>query len=499
MLRLKRPWSDKGLDPNEAFGPSHCLVSELVLAESPGEHAILMKGEVRGETRLLLQHPYPKRRIAKFPDRIEFPPRPRKGKEDEASFEALDALTRMNEVTARVQELGQALIDPTTLWVNLVQSWDRAEKEDDPKMAEIVRQAGDMAPVLKMFRERIRRVLRRHRELTSLDRVQEMDQASIRWISRQPGRTIAERAGAGQRILAVVRHEDFDTLENRVVHSYLHLARDVGREWLREHPSAQGSKRFQSVATFIKLCKILATQLGELGIGLAATDITPNYILMENKTYRLIHEAWKNLLSQEKAQDELWAWQAQTWTDFAVLAIVLALHELPDTDLIAQAPISFRDEAVNGIWFDQERPIAVFWVKGLGRVIEVMARPEKPGVLLTLARAHVALRISNPFDQSSMPHRVAVWTPHAFERLSASKSAEDAVDRLAELRRFPGQQERIQHGLILTPGHHRPETATAESGGVFVETISFDAVGQSLAEGRAAIRAFLNRDIWGST
>jgi hypothetical protein len=498
ILRLRRPWSGEGLEKAVPFSPQHCLLSEADPNEQFGEHVILMKGEARGEGRILLQHPYPKRGAAKAPERSGFPPRPRKGKEEEAGPDALDALTRMNEVTARVQELGEALDDPTTLWENLARAWDRAEKEEDPRMAEIVRQAGGLTPVLKMFRERIRRVLRRHRELTSLDRVQEMDQGSMRWLSRQPGRTTAERAGADQRILAVVRHENFDTLENRVAHSYLCLAVDVGREWLREHPRAQGSNRYQSVATYVKLSKSLAGELVELGIGLSTTDITPNYVLLEDKTYRLIREAWEALLKREKALDELWAWQAQTWTDFAVLAIVLALHELPDAELIAQAPISFRDEAVNGVWFEQERPIAVFWVKGLGRVVEIMARPEKPGTLLTLARAHVALRISDPLDQSTFPHRVAVWTPHAIERIDPVQSAQGAAARLSELRQITGQQERIRHGLILTPGHQKPETASFEQGPVFTEAISFDASGASLATGRAAIRAFLNRDIWAS-
>ena len=498
MLRLSRPWSNIGLDPSEPFGPQDCLLSEVGPRDEVGEHFVLMKNKGRHELRQLVLHPYPKRGSAKSPDRIGFPPRPRKGKEDDADRQALDALTRMNEVTARIQELGEALIDPTALWSNLAEAWDRAEKEEDPRMAEIVRQAGEMIPVLKAFRERIRRVLRRHRELTSLDRVQEMDQGSMRWLSRQPGRTIAERAGSAQRILAVVRHEDFDTLENRVAHSYLHLAGDVGREWLREHPRAQSSKRYQLVASFVKLCKAIALELSDMGIGRANPDITPNYVLMENQTYRLIREAWEALLKREKALDELWAWQAQTWTDFAVLALVIALHELPDSELIAQAPISFGEEAVSGIWFDQERPIAVFWLKNIDRVVEVMARPEPPGTLLFAARAHVALRISNPLDHIAFAHRVAVWTPHAMARLTSHEAAYDAVSRLADLRHIPGQTEIVRHGLILTPGHHKPDIATSEKDGAFVEAIAFDAVGVSLAQGREAIRAFLHRDIWGT-
>lgn len=499
LLRLRRPWSDAPLKDGEPFRRSDCLLSESDGTQQAGEHVALMRGMVTGRRRDLLQHPYPKKQSSKIPLREGFPLRPRGKASDEADPAALAALTRMNEVTARVQELGEALDDPSTLWQHLAAAWDRAEREDDPRMAEIVRQAREMAPALKEFRERIRRVLRRNRELTPLDRVQEMDRGSMQWLSRQPGRSTAERAGAGQRILAVVRHENFDTLENRVAHSYLRLAGDVGREWIREHPKAQGSGRYQAVLSYVKLCKSLAADLASLGVGVAAADITPNYVLLEDRVYREIREAWEALLRREKALDELWAWQAQTWTDFSVLAIVLALREMKGAELVVQAPIHFRDEAVSGIWFEQERPIAVFWVKSLARVVEVMARPEGPGTLLTLARAHVALRISNPFDASAFPHRVAVWTPHAMERLDPAEAATEAAMRVAELMKVPNQQERIRHGLILTPGHYAPQSAHSFVKGAFVEAIAFDAAGPSLKAGRAAIHAFLQRNIWGET
>lgn len=498
MLRLARPWAGAGLSAEAAFGPGDCLLSEIAPSDPAGEHVVVMRGEARGEARLLVQHPYPRRDAAHAPERRGFLPRPRKGKEAEAAPEALAALVRMNEVTARVQELGEALDDPTALWPRLRAAWDRAEQEEDPRMAEIVRQARELTPVLKAFREHIRRVLRRHRELTPLDRVQEMDRAAMRWLSRQPGRNTAERAGADQRILAVVRHQNFDTLENRVAHAYVRLAADVGREWLREHPRATGSKRFQAVQAYVKLCKSVAAELADLGVAIASVDVTPNYVLLEDRSYRLIREAWEALLKREKALDELWAWQAQTWTDFAVLAIVLALHDVEGAELIAQSPIRFLSESVNGLWFEQERPIAVFWLHRQGRVVEVMARPERPGTLLTYARAHVALRISDPLDRSAFPHRVTVWTPHAMARLDLREAADQAGLRLSELARVTGQQERIRHGLILTPGHHVPEAVSAEQGGIFVEAIALDGAGASLAQGRAAIRAFLARDIWGA-
>ena len=507
MLRLPRPWADQDLAEGDAFGPKDCLLTMASPSEATGESSPLMRwntqivstdGIRKTEERVLLQHPYPRRPNAIAPDRQGFPVRPRRGRESDADETALGALRRMNEVTARVQELGEALDDPTALWPRLKAAWDRAENEEDPRMAEIVRQARELTPVLKALRDQIRRILRRHRELTPLDRVQEMDRPAMRWLSHQPGRNIAERAGSEQRILAVVRREDFDTLENRVAHAYLRLASDAGREWLREHPNAKAAQRYLLVEGFVKLCKAMSEELLSLGIGLATADIQPNYVLMENHNYAAVREAWERLLRREKTLDELWAWQAETWTDFAVLALVLAIQDIEGAELIAQSPIRFLSEAVTGIWFDQDRPIAVFWLKAQDRVVEVMARPERPGMQLILARAHVALRISDPLDHSSFPHSVAIWTPHAIERLDPFAASEGALDRLWALQRRQAFQERLRHGLILTPGHHDPETAEVSRDGVHVCTIAFDAAGESLMRGREAIARFLQSDLWGA-
>ncbi|MGO7036158.1 DUF2357 domain-containing protein, partial [Rhizobium ruizarguesonis] len=278
--------------------------------------------------RELILHPYPKGGYALNPLRQGFPVRPRTAKEHETPEEvrARELLRRMNEVLARVQELGEALEDPIDVWSRLRLAWERAENEEDPRMAEIVRQAEDVLPTLKALEPRIRRVLRRTRELVPLDRVQEMDRASMRWLVRQPGRNIAERAGASQRILATVRRENFDTPENRVLHAYVRLASDVAREWMQEHPRAKASKRYTEVDAFGRFCKTFARMLAELEVRVADTGIVPNYVLMQDSGYRAIHEAWRRLLEEDKVLDDLWAWQAETWTDFAVLAMVLAIN-----------------------------------------------------------------------------------------------------------------------------------------------------------------------------
>lgn len=497
MRFLTRPWSAKSLDEGTAFGPADCLLGEYRGEVQRGlEYAQLLSGRVRDKARGLAIFPYPKRDHALAPTRDGFPVRPRTGHDPatEAEEEGAAVLQHMNEVLARIQELEEALDDPSNTWGRLREAWKRAEDEANPKMGEIVRQARLMQPVLHDLEKRIRRELRRHRELTPLDRVQEMDRASMVWLSRQPGRNIPERAGASQRILATVRREDFDTLENRVLHAYARLAADVTREWMREHPHAKSSARYGLVEGFRKSCRIVARTLADLGVMVASTGITPNYVLMQDRSYREIHRSWLRLLLRLKIEDDLWAWQAETWTDFAVLSIILSIDELDEAELICQSPISWNGEAVCGRWFEQDRPLAVFWLRDTNRIVEVQARPQKPGALLSAARAHVALRFSDP-SRADLPRRVAVWTPHAMHRLALTESAYEAAKLLQQLQPL-AQTEVLRNGLIMTPARGYAEDVCASHGNSEVKAIALGPAGRDLAIGFEAVRDFVQSEIY---
>ena len=252
---LPKPWG-KYLKPEEvSFQPSDSLnsVTSTDAQQDVNENILIL---VHKSQRLNL-YPYPKRGtleslgIREFPVRYRSKPKQSEdgvtlfeSKAEERSFQ----LTKeMNNLIARVQELEEALDDPADVWNRLRLAWRNAEEEDDPKISEIVIQAGKMRPFLKDLEKKIRRMLRREREKVQLDRVQEMDRASMRWLSKQPGTTLAQRAGSDQRVLAIVRKENFDTLENRVLHAYLLLAENKASSWMAEHQRAKDSNRFKLV------------------------------------------------------------------------------------------------------------------------------------------------------------------------------------------------------------------------------------------------------------
>jgi hypothetical protein len=491
MSLLSRPWS---LAPfaDRALGPTDCFLAGLDvggasrLARAP--NVPLLNGAGR-ELRL---YPYPKTGAAPGPpEAIGLPARPRTGHEpqDAAEEEAAAALTRMHEVLARVGDLETALDDPDHLWERLAEAWRRAEHESDPRMAEIVRQARAMPAHLSALESRIRRVLRRWRERVPLNRVQEMDRSSMIWLARQPGRTIEERAGGDQRVLAIVRHENFDTLENRVLRAYVRLASLVARQWLREHRQAGAAPRYRTVAHLARRCRRIDRELAELGIGLAEPGVTPNYVLTEERDYRKVREAWLRLLQQELLEDDLWAWQAQSWTDFCVLALTLSLKTMEGAELVAQAPLVWMPEALAGQRFRNDRPLAVFWLRREGLIVEVQARPQSASRMQATCRAWVWLKITD-LASDDIVRRVPVWTPHCFARMDLRTEA-TAAARLVAMAARVGQHEVMREGVILAPAHGGSETSESLAEGAWVVGIALDASGVPLRNGTEALRGFV--------
>ena len=495
MTRLGRPYAREYVLEDTALGPEDTFLA-VARSGSLGrlECAELMSWNGDRDEYSLNLLPYPRSGHSDVPPVAGLPLKPRPGSEirtDEEKF-AHETLARMNQVVARIQELEEALDDPENLWDRLNEAWDAASSNENPRMAEIVRQARTLLPTLQELERRLRRVLRREREKLPLDRVYEMDRASMLWLARQPGRNVAERAGPSQRILGIARRENFDTLENRVLHSYTRLASACAREWLREHDRARtsNSRRFRSVQTYYRHCLNFTRELEALGVGLAEPGVTPNYVLLDDKSYRAVREAWIRLLGRSAIEDNLWAWQAESWTDFCTLALTLGLHRKKDAVLVAQSPILWRSEMEKGRWFSQENPLAVFWLKTKGLVVEVQSRPRRVSSRQAATRAILWLRVTDL--QSGEVRRIAVWTPHMMHRPEPLSEAALAAEHLERTQRITSDNV-LREALIMLPAHGEAETHVKTVGLCTVQVVAIDAVGAALGAGLHATSNFVQQ------
>lgn len=385
------------------------------------------------------------------------PVRPPIGKEPVTpeDREADRALRRLEEMHARVHELEIANDDPLKIWDRLAGFWRAAEEESEPLVSEIVLQASAMPRRLKEILERLRRVLRRERAMVPLDRVQEMDQASMIWLTRQPGNTLAERAGPSQRVQAVVRSESFDTGENRVVHAWCRLAYAATRDWIRHNQHARSSRRFGDVEKLRRLTRMGMRDLDELNIGIAPEDQLPNFVLTQDPDYREVYEAWRRLLNERRRLDELWAWQGRTWSDFCALAVTLAVRSIEGARLVASSPIVLFDDHDRGAWFGADRPLAVYFLEKERLVVEIQYRPRFVSKLQEPFAAPIWLRIGtlNAMENS---RRIPVWPRLVFSPVTLQEEADDCASAISLISR----QAFVHRALII---HSDPTSGVANS------------------------------------
>lgn len=154
----------------------------------------------------------------------------------------------------------------------------------------------------------MRKVLTREREKVSLGSVQQVDPHCIRWLSKQPGHTAIEKAGARQRILAIIRRENFNTLENRVFKDFLTRAKHETSLYLRKNQREPFLEHntIKQVRRLGRLCaEGLRNPLME-GVGAIHELPIPNYVLRQERRYLKIWKAYCDLIRQADIAERLW-------------------------------------------------------------------------------------------------------------------------------------------------------------------------------------------------
>ena len=411
------------------------------------------------------------------PDRFRGNDEPRTEEEQRAK----DLMLRAEAVWDRVSDVEEALADPAQLWTRLRQRWTE-EDSDDPHMDVIVRQATALGGVLDILERHPRRILRRVHQQVPVARVQEIDRRAMLWLARQPGETLAERAGEDQRILAVAREENFDTLENRVLRAYGELAHLHARDYLERNRTRRQSRRANLVEAFGKRCGRLARDLSARRVRLAEPGVIPNFVLQQNPQYQRIWDAWTELLERERAKDELWRWQARSWEEFSTLALMVALIGVPGARAVATTPIWYRDEHRRGRWIEADTPLGVFHLPDSGLIVEVQSG--NPAPALKNFAAPVWLRIGRIGAVHEFLTRVPVWPIWSLDGGLVAGEAEEVATILPHAAR-----ELVRGGIVMRPATG-PEASEQERAGAVI-TMTLGTEGPALRDGLQNLTDYL--------
>lgn len=352
---------------------------------------------------------------------------------------------RARAVWDRLKDVDTALADPARLWEELRRRWT-TDDDIQPQLDVIVRHAVTLRRTLDELDRAPRRILRRTHRQVPLARVQELDRRSMTWLVRQPGTSLAERAGDRQSILAVAREENFDTLENRVLRAYGELATSVASEYLERNGAKRSSRRARIVEAYGKRCKHLARDLAERGVRLAEPGVMPNFVLQQNARYHKIWNAWDELIKRERENDDLWRWQARSWEEFCALAVMVSLVGIQGAKLVASAPLAFRDEQNRGRWIDHDNPLGAFYLSEQGLVAEVYFGMARPGAIRADFAAPIWINVGRANATDSFLSSIPVW-PIWDQTTGLAPNEATHLEEVVAL----GKKARLARGLVIRP------------------------------------------------
>jgi hypothetical protein len=431
-----------GLDPPTLGRPTDPAEPHVVLQTGHGEAVRLahLPLPLRSGQGLELRDGRDVVRL-RWPD---VPDRPRETGSGEHAEPGMPLMQRARAVWDRIQDVDTALADPATLWETLHSLWTGTDA-GMPQMHVIVRHARELSTVLEALGRRPRKVLRRVHRSLPVGRVQEIDRRAMLWLARQPGEELAEKAGDRQRLLAVAREENYDILENRVLRSYAELAARVGRDYLSRNRSRATSRRARDVERFVQRCRGLARDLAARSVRLAEAGVTPNFVLQQNAEYRKIWDGWAQLRRQDLIEDDLWRWQALSWSEYCALVLMVALIAVPGAQVVATAPIWFREEQQRGTWIEWDSPLGVVYLPEQSLVVEV-ANARAGGPMARLG-ARLVLRLRGVGQDTGQRALVPVWPLWAVQ---GGLSASDLPELVEAFRHLP-LQDRPKGAVVLRP------------------------------------------------
>ena len=349
----------------------------------------------------------------------------------------------------------------------LLQGWREAALRDEPRLAFVVKLADTLGALLQEVALVPRKQLTRERRYQQAGRVNEIDATCLRWLARQPGYTVAEKAGAKQQALGIDRVEHADTLENRIVRELVCQLIESCDRYLAENAMEQEHPRVLAVTEFKRILDRIWAQSPLRKIAPLVGIPHPNYVLQRDPRYRPLWKAYVMLLKQNLQRHEAWRWRHRLWAEAVSIAMLASLSQLAPGSAATRSSVLLRTEQQAGRFIDDrtslgrwELNIGEANAEGLapGRRVHYVdqsqfaeyrtACPSFPDQLAKLC-PDFAL-VSYDSDRPDKPPRriLAVWTVFDF-----GLDGDHLLDRCKEIdqsvRMIRSQGE--LHGVLIQP------------------------------------------------
>lgn len=265
-------------------------------------------------------------------------------------------------------------------------------------------------PLLRKLTKSLKTTLQRKREKIHLSAVQQIDSYCIRWLTKQPGRTNFEKAGESQKIYAVVRKENIDTLENQVLKDFLKRILPIAARYLKKYQDDYPNNAIViAVKSLENFCKEELNSTTFKFISNLKNSVIPNYTLQYHPMYSILWESYRLLIHQTQLSELVWKSRYNLFAEYFVLnATTFSNGKLTDETpvFLNEAWITFLPE--NGRFFT------------LTSFFNVFTKPDKSIFemkIATTASGTPCLKISKFFRGSHQETTfVPVYIPSSFRR-----------------------------------------------------------------------------------
>lgn len=213
--------------------------------------------------------------------------------------------------------------------------------EDGELPASLVGELAEhLSPRLERLHGNLRRRLTRARAEVPLARVRELDPVCMRVNAVRAGRTIVEKAGPRQQLVAVVRVERFDTVENRVlIATSRRIARDASAILQQAAGHERRKPRVRALRRLLRAAQAILERTELAAVTGPRPGDQPSNALLGDRDYRAVWRTHRLLLEQEERFAFEWRAVADVRRELALAAAwsVFAdssLPELPNSLLV---------------------------------------------------------------------------------------------------------------------------------------------------------------------
>ncbi|QDU96266.1 DUF2357 domain-containing protein [Lignipirellula cremea] len=208
----------------------------------------------------------------------------------------------------------------------LLDGWREISRNDAPPTELVVRIAKRLTKIIDEICRSPRKMLQRRRVMMPVHRMREHDLTCSQWLTKQPGRTLAEKTGRKRSILAIQRFESLDTLENRVFLNVLQLSSQHARKYLKHHAERFPHHEYiHRVRSFLRLCQQVLGHHEVRSVGRLSGVPQPNYALLHEPRYQQIWWAYERLIRQQVRRRNLWNFRMAAWSEMCQIALMASL------------------------------------------------------------------------------------------------------------------------------------------------------------------------------